>query len=138
MQLADALNAIHRRGLVHGNLKPSNVFITNDGHVKVLELGAVGAAAPDRPPGDGGTRRRRRRPSNISPPRPIPVGERAFTRISRRSRSPGGGADYRADIFSLGALLYEMATGRRRLQRRHAGADRGRASPDASRRIRAA
>ena len=44
IQLADALVAAHRRGIVHGNLKPSNVFITSDGHVKLLELGAASAA----------------------------------------------------------------------------------------------
>ena len=44
-QLADGLGAIHRRGLVHGNLKPANIFITNDGHVKLLELGRSGGSA---------------------------------------------------------------------------------------------
>ena len=38
----DALAASHRRGVVHANLKPSNVFLTTDGHVKLLELGAAG------------------------------------------------------------------------------------------------
>ena len=109
-QLADALNAIHRRGLIHGGLKPSNVFITNDGHVKVLELGAVGAAAPDRSRVEVGT------PSqtttvNISPPRPVSVGN-LFHAYLAPEQIAGSGADYRADIFSLGALIYEMATGR--------------------------
>ena len=109
-QLADALNAIHRRGLVHGGLKPSNVFITNDGHVKVLELGAVGAAAPDRPPGDVG-RASQTTTVNISPPRPVAVGN-LFHAYLAPEQIAGTGADYRADIFSLGALIYEMATGR--------------------------
>jgi serine/threonine protein kinase/tetratricopeptide (TPR) repeat protein len=109
-QLADALNAIHRRGLVHGGLKPSNVFITNDGHVKVLELGAVGAAAPDRARADVG-RGSQTTTVNISPPRPVPVGKLFHAYLAPEQIS-GTGADYRADIFSLGALLYEMATGR--------------------------
>jgi serine/threonine protein kinase/tetratricopeptide (TPR) repeat protein len=109
-QLTDALNAIHRRGLVHGGLKPSNVFITNDGHVKVLELGAVAAAAPDRPRGDVG-RGSQTTTVNISPPRPVPVGN-LFHAYLAPEQIAGSGADYRADIFSLGTLLYEMATGR--------------------------
>ena len=109
-QLADALNAIHRRGLIHGGLKPSNVFITNDGHVKVLELGAAGAAAPDRSPGEAG-RASQTTTVNISPPRPVPVGK-LFHAYLAPEQIAGSGADYRADIFSLGALIYEMATGR--------------------------
>ena len=109
-QLADALNAIHRRGLIHGGLKPSNVFITNDGHVKVLELGAVGAAAPDRSRGEAG-RASQTTTVNISPPRPVPVGK-LFHAYLAPEQIAGSGADYRADIFSLGALIYEMATGR--------------------------
>jgi tetratricopeptide (TPR) repeat protein len=109
-QLADALNAIHRRGLIHGGLKPSNVFITNDGHVKLLELGAVGAAAQLRP------RAAADDPSqttavDISPPRPIAVGNLFHAYLAPEQIS-GSGADHRADIFSLGALIYEMATGR--------------------------
>jgi serine/threonine protein kinase/tetratricopeptide (TPR) repeat protein len=109
-QLADALNAIHRRGLVHGGLKPSNVFITNDGHVKVLELGAVGAAAPERPRADTG-RGSQATTVNISPPRPVPVGNLFHAYLAPEQIS-GGSADYRTDVFSLGTLLYEMATGR--------------------------
>ena len=109
-QLADALNAIHRRGLIHGGLKPSNVFITNDGHVKVLELGAVSASIPDRPRGELG-RASQTTTVNISPPRPVPVGNR-FHAYLAPEQIAGSGADQRADIFSFGALFYEMATGR--------------------------
>lgn len=50
VQIVDALAAAHRRGVVHGNLKPSNVFITSDGHAKLLELGAAAAAVPQTSP----------------------------------------------------------------------------------------
>ena len=43
IQLVDGIAAVHRRGLEHGNIKPSNVFVTDDGHVKVLELGVMSA-----------------------------------------------------------------------------------------------
>ena len=43
IQLVDGIAAVHRRGLIHGNIKPSNVFVTDEGHVKVLELGLMSA-----------------------------------------------------------------------------------------------
>ena len=88
-----------------------------------------------------GPRRRRRvadDDGDISPPRPGRRSASSSTPISRRNRSPGGGADHRADIFSLGRAALRDGDRPSRVQRRHAGADRGRRSPDASRRIRAA
>ena len=54
-QTAEALAAAHRRGIVHGTVKPSNVFITSDAHVKLLELGAAAAASGDTPRGATGS-----------------------------------------------------------------------------------
>jgi eukaryotic-like serine/threonine-protein kinase len=112
MQMADALVAVHRRGIVHGNLKPSNVFITNDGHVKLLELGAASAATPassSSPDLDGTART-----TAIELPRvaPRPAGE-FFHAYLAPEQVAGHGADHRADIFAVGALLYEMVTGTR-------------------------
>src|SRR4051812_11813094 len=70
LQIADALGAIHRRGLVHGSLKPSNVFITNDGHVKLLELGAAGGADPVPPDRVSASDASRTTGVEITPPRP--------------------------------------------------------------------
>ncbi|HMF60403.1 MAG TPA: serine/threonine-protein kinase, partial [Vicinamibacterales bacterium] len=112
IQVTEALGAAHRRGIVHGSVKPSNVFITTDGHVKLLELGAAAAAA-DAASDDPATSR---------------TGS-AITRIQLAASSPGmtteffhpymspeqvdgRGADARSDIFAVGALLYQMATGR--------------------------
>jgi eukaryotic-like serine/threonine-protein kinase len=108
IQLADALGAAHRRGIVHGGVKPSNVFVTTDGHVKLLELGAVAAATqPDPIPLDG-----------PAPPSTAPVA--ALPEAPAESLHPylspeqvaGRAPDERSDIFAAGALLYEMATGR--------------------------
>jgi eukaryotic-like serine/threonine-protein kinase len=119
IQLTDALAASHRRGLVHGNLKPSNVFITTDGHVKLLELGAASAAPElraDEAPTTGGTL-----PVSVdgsattsvaSSPGPARL-EDLFHPYLAPEQVAGAPVDERADVFATGTLLYEMATGTR-------------------------
>ncbi len=112
IQLADALAAAHRRGIVHANLKPSNVFITNDGHVKLLELGAAGAAASS----DQGRSHSRSTDSHTTSVTPVPaipaeVTGDFFHPYLSPEQVNGQPADARSDIFAAGALLYEMATG---------------------------
>ena len=110
-QLVDAIGAVHRRGLVHGNLKPSNVFITNDGHVKLLELGAAGGAEPVAPDKVSASDASRTTGAEVTVPRPVPTGDlfHPYLAPEQITERP---SDHRADIFSAGALLYEMATGR--------------------------
>jgi serine/threonine protein kinase/Flp pilus assembly protein TadD len=110
-QLVEALGAIHRRGLVHGNLKPSNVFITNDGHVKLLELGAAGGAEPVTPDKVSPSDASRTTGAAVAIPRPLPTGERFHPYLAPEQIAEQP-SDHRADIFSAGVLLYEMATGR--------------------------
>lgn len=109
IHIADALLAAHRRGVVHANLKPSNVFVTTDGHAKLLELGAAGAAAPE-PAVSGPVDSRT---TSVTPVPAIPpdaAGE-FFHRYLSPEQVAGSPADQRSDIFAAGALLYEMATG---------------------------
>ena len=107
LQIADALAAAHRRGIVHGNLKPSNVFITSDGHAKLLELGAVAAAPSPRSPASDETASHTA-PVDLMHTRPA-SGEFFHPYIAPEQVS--GSGDHRSDIFATGALLYEMATG---------------------------
>lgn len=104
-QLADALVAAHRRGVVHGGVKPSNVFVTTDGHVKLLELGAVVAARPPR--------REKETPSadtSEAIPPPAVITEHFHPYLAPEQVS-GAPPDERSDIFAVGALMYEMAAG---------------------------
>jgi eukaryotic-like serine/threonine-protein kinase len=115
IQLADALVAVHRRGIVHGNLKPSNVFITTDGHVKLLELGAASAATPLASASDPAAAAALTQ--SIEIPRVAPRAEGEFFHAYLAPEQIAGhGADHRADIFATGALLYEMTTGSRAFQ----------------------
>jgi tetratricopeptide (TPR) repeat protein len=110
IQIADALGAAHRKGVVHANLKPSNVFITNDGHVKLLELGAAGAVAP---PDASGAPRSHSHTTEITPVPAIPASIEGdfFHAYLSPEQVDGSAADQRSDIFATGTLLYEAATG---------------------------
>lgn len=109
VQIADALAAAHRRGIAHGNLKPSNVFITTDGHVKLLELGAAAAASGAHPhvTGDSGTTS-----INVRLAAQASTGEFFHPYLSPEQVG-GRAGDARSDVFAAGALLYEMAAGAR-------------------------
>lgn len=110
IQIADALSAVHRRGLIHGSIKPPNVFVTTDGHVKLLDLGATTAAT-------SGERNQGSDPSRTTaieavPGPAAPPPDAVHPYLSPESVA-GHGVDMRSDVFAAGAVMYEMATGQR-------------------------
>ena len=111
IQLVDGIAAVHRRGIVHGNIKPSNVFVTEDGHVKLLELGLMSAwwemlAKTTDSDGSSPTASAERRP-------PTDSDVEGFHSYRSPEHLAGEQLDQRSDLFSIGAVLYEMATGER-------------------------
>jgi eukaryotic-like serine/threonine-protein kinase len=109
IQLADGIAAVHRRGLVHGNIKPSNVFITDEGHVKVLELGLMSAwwetyGQPDSVDSSSPT-------ASADQRLPAEAEVDGFHSYRSPEHLAGSRVDHRSDIFSIGAVVYEMATG---------------------------
>ena len=110
LQVARGLAAAHDRRIVHRDLKPENLFVTRDGLVKILDFGlAKQAAAPlDAPAGAG------------APATTIDLTEPGVVLGTVGYMSPeqarGEAVDHRADIFSFGAVLYEMLSGRRAFQ----------------------
>ncbi len=100
--LADALAAAHAKGITHRDLKPANVMVSDDGRVKVLDFGLARPAEPV-PSGDGTTRLQLTQEGSI-------VGTVPYMSPEQLEAKP---CDHRSDLFSLGIVLYEMATGER-------------------------
>jgi nitrite reductase/ring-hydroxylating ferredoxin subunit len=101
--LADALSAAHARGITHRDLKPANIMVTADGRVKVLDFGI----AKLRQKSEAG--------SAESPTELLTSDGQLLGTLPYMSpeQAQGRTADHRSDIFSLGVIFYELATGRR-------------------------
>ncbi len=105
MEIADALDKAHRQGIVHRDLKPGNVMITKSG-VKLLDFGLAKAMAPTTPAG-----------SLTALPTQQGLTQEGTILGTFQYMAPeqleGKEADARTDIFAFGAVLYEMATGKK-------------------------
>ncbi len=101
--LGDALAAAHEKGIVHRDLKPANVMVSNEGRVKVLDFGL---AKDIRGSNLGDATMTSASRTEVG----VVMGTPAYMSPEQTSGRP---LDHRTDIFSLGVLLHEMATGRR-------------------------
>jgi len=110
IQIADALDRAHRAGIVHRDLKPANVMVTKSG-AKLMDFGLARPAATAVLPGD------RSLADTLSPSQAEPVTAQGTMVGTFQYMAPelleGKDADARSDLWALGCVLYEMATGKR-------------------------
>jgi eukaryotic-like serine/threonine-protein kinase len=105
LQTARGLAAAHEKGIVHRDLKPENLFITHDGRIKILDFGLAKLTRPEGEHGSGDA------PTIQAATEPgVVMGTVGYMSPEQVRGKP---ADARSDIFSLGAILYEMVSGKR-------------------------